>query len=137
MAAKDVFHNTVKLALQKDGWKITHDPFYIRAGGVELYIDLGAEKLIAAQKDNQKIAVEVKSFLAASAIAEFHTALGQFLNYRVALQKQEPDRILYLAITLDIFDNFFRLDFIQDVMKIYQLNLLIFDPEQEEVIEWK
>lgn len=137
MTAKDVFHNTVKLALQKDGWKITHDPFYIRAGGVELYIDLGAEKLIAAQKDNQKIAVEVKSFLAASAITEFHTALGQFLNYRVALQKQEPDRILDLAITLDIFDNFFSLNFIQDVIQIYQLNLLIFEPEQEEVIEWK
>jgi len=66
MPAKDIFHNTVKNALQKEGWTITHDPLSIRFGKVELYVDLGAEKLIAAQKNGEQIAVEIKSFLADS-----------------------------------------------------------------------
>jgi len=57
-------------------------------------VDLGAEKLIAATKDHQKIAVEIKSFL--EAISEFHTALGQFLNYRAVLKRKDPDRVLFL-----------------------------------------
>lgn len=85
MPAKDIFHNAVKLALEKDGWLITDDPIYLDYGGVELYIDLGAEKLIAAEKEGQKIAVEVKSFISGSAISEFHKALGQFINYLLTI----------------------------------------------------
>lgn len=74
--AKDRFHQVVKTALVKDGWNVTHDPLPIKVGRVEMEIDLGAEQLLAAERENQKIAVEVKSFLAsASAISEFHTAL--------------------------------------------------------------
>jgi hypothetical protein len=85
MSAKDFFHNAVRLALEKDGWLITDDPLYFRLTAlVKIRIDLGAEKLIGAEKDHQKIAVEVKSFIGLSAISEFHTAIGQFLNYRIA-----------------------------------------------------
>ena len=75
--AKDVFHNTVKKALEKDGWKITHDPYRLRYGVVDVYIDLAAEDAIAAEKEGRKIAVEVKSFIGGSNVSEFHTALGQ------------------------------------------------------------
>ncbi|NEO57720.1 MAG: hypothetical protein F6K54_34445 [Okeania sp. SIO3B5] len=86
MSARDFFHQEVKNALIKDGWSITHDPLSIRFGGVDISIDLGAEQLIGAEKDNQNIAVEIKSFLPkSSAISEFHTALGKFINYRAAL----------------------------------------------------
>lgn len=51
-------------------------------------IDLGAEKLLAAEREGEKIAVEIKSFLSPSAITDFHLALGQFLNYRTALRKK-------------------------------------------------
>lgn len=88
MAAKDATHFIVKHALEKDGWTITHDPYYLKVGGVEFYIDLGAENIIAAQRNNQKIAVEIKSFLGASSVSEFHTALGQFINYRYALEPE-------------------------------------------------
>ncbi len=76
--AKDIFHNTVKIALQKDGWKITHDPYQLRYGVADVYIDLAASEAIAAEKEGRKIAVEVKSFAGGSTISEFHTALGQF-----------------------------------------------------------
>ena len=92
--AKDRFHDIVKTALVKDGWTVTHDPFDLKAGGVEMEIDLGAERLLAAERQNEKIAVEVKSFLASSStISEFHRALGQFINYRVALKIVDPERL--------------------------------------------
>ncbi len=61
--ARDLFHDAVKKALIKDGWQITNDPFFLKVGGVEFYVDIGAEKLIAAERNNEKIAVEIKSCL--------------------------------------------------------------------------
>ncbi len=137
MSAKDVFHNAVKNALQKEGWIITDDPLFIRFGGINIYIDLGAEKVIAAEKDGQKIAVEIKSFLAPSAISEFHLALGQFLNYRLVLERQDPERILYLAITVDAYDSFFILPFTQMAIQRHQLKLIVYDPETEVIVQWQ
>jgi len=85
----------------------------------------------------QKIAVEVKSFLGASDVTEFHTALGQFLNYRSALRLTEPERDLYLAVPEDVYDEFFRRRFIQRIIIEYQLKLLIFNPEKEEILQWR
>ena len=79
MPSLDIYHDLVKAALQTEGWKITHDPYPLNAGGTELYVDLGAEKIIAASKQNKKIAVEVKSFSGKSQITEFYAALGQYL----------------------------------------------------------
>lgn len=66
MAAKDKYHDHVRRALEKDGWTITHDPYFLKLEGVTYPVDLGAEKMIAAQKENKKILVEVKSFIAES-----------------------------------------------------------------------
>ncbi|MDB9307563.1 XisH family protein [Aphanizomenon sp. CS-733/32] len=138
MSAKDIFHNTVKIALEKENWQITDDPLYLRLTAlVKIRIDLGAEKLIGAEKDNQKIAVEVKSFLGLSAISEFHTAIGQFLNYRIALGQQDPERVLYLAISQDIYQEFFTDSFIQTVLQTYEIKLLVFDINKEEIVLWK
>lgn len=76
MPGKDHFHDAVRHALETEGWTITDDPLFVRVGKVEMYIDLGAEKLLAAEKEGRKIAVEIKSFSKASAINEFHSALG-------------------------------------------------------------
>jgi XisH protein len=137
MAAKDLFHTAVKQALLKEQWTITADPLVLKIEGVKFEIDLAAEKVFAAEKAGQKIAIEVKSFLNNSAIADFHNALGQFLNYRLALQMKEPDRKLYLAVPFDTFASFFQEPFIQEATKVYQLRLVVYDPEKEVVIEWK
>jgi hypothetical protein len=137
MSAKDVFHEVVKKALQKDGWQITHDPLSISVGGVNLSIDLAAEKLIAAEKEGEKIAVEIKSFLErSSAISEFHTALGQFINYRGALRRRQPDRVLYLAVPLTTYKTFFSLDFPRDMIEENQVKMIIYDVEHEVIAEW-
>ncbi len=84
--ARDIFHDAVRKGLEKEGWVITDDPLRIEAGGADMQIDLGAEKVIAAEKGEEKIAIEIKSFIGASNISEFHMAVGQFINYRVALE---------------------------------------------------
>lgn len=137
MAAKDEYHEAVKEALKKDRWQVTKDPLYLAVGGVELYIDLGAEPLIAAEKDDEKIAVEIKSFLLPSTISEFHTAVGQFLNYRRALRATEPERRLYLAVPLEIYQTFFALPFIQEGVAEYQLHLLVYEPEEKVIVSWQ
>jgi len=137
MSAKDVFHQVVKKALQKDGWQITHDPLSISVGGVNLSIDLAAEKLIAAEREGEKIAVEIKSFLeGSSAISEFHTALGQFINYRGALKRRQPERVLYLAVPLTTYKTFFNLDFPRDMIEENQVKMIIYDVEHEVIAEW-
>ncbi|MEQ8754145.1 MAG: XisH family protein [Coleofasciculus sp. G1-WW12-02] len=137
MVAKDLFHDAVKNGLEKEGWVITDDPLRIRAGRVDMRIDLGAERLIAAEKGEEKIAVEIKSFITPSNISEFHTAVGQFLNYRVALEEQQPDRVLYLAVPLGTYQTFFNLPFVETIIERFQLRLLVYEPKDEVVLEWK
>jgi hypothetical protein len=138
MSAKDRFHDVVKIALQKDGWTITDEPLKLPIERLtSLYIDFGAEKLLVAQRDNQKIAVEVKSFLGASTLSEFHTAIGQCLNYRYALEELDPDRKLYLAIPVAIYRDFFSVPFIQSVIQKSQTSLIVYDAAQEELVKWQ
>lgn len=136
MSAKDKFHEAVKNALQKEQWLITHDPLHLDFADVEMYIDLGAEKLIAAQRDQEKIAVEIKSFLRVSAISEFHIAVGQFINYRLALSQTNPEHILYLAVPSDTYNSFFLLRFPQLVIQQYQLKLIVYQIRQERIVQW-
>ncbi len=134
--AKDLFHYIVKEALIKEGWNITHDPFPVAIGDVQMQIDLGAELLLGAEKENLKIAVEIKSFTNPSPISEFHTAVGQYLNYRRALRSQEAERVLYLAVPSQIYDDFFHLRFIEEGVKEYQLFLAIYDIEKRSILQW-
>lgn len=135
--AKDIFHETVKTALEKDGWQIIHDPYRLRYGIVGVYIDLATEEAITAEKEGIKIAVEVKSFAGSSNISEFHTALGQFLNYRTALESsEEPERLLYLAVPKDVYQTFLRFEPAITVIKRYEVFLLIYDSEQEVIKKW-
>jgi XisH protein len=137
MAARDLFYDAVKQGLLKEEWVITGDPLIIKIGKVKLEIDLAADKVVAADKAGQKIAVEIKSFLNPSAITDFHAALGQFLNYRLGLQMTESDRPLYLAVPIDTYKTFFQERFVQEAVKIYQVKLLVYDPVKEEIVEWK
>jgi hypothetical protein len=92
--------------------------------------------VIGAEKAGQKIAVEIKSFLNPSTITDFYNALGQFLSYRLALEKNESNRILYLAVPLDVYESFFQFDFTQSAIQAYQIFLIVYDPSQETIIQW-
>jgi len=136
MSAKDLFHQAVKTALEKENWLITNDPLRLPFGLFNFYIDLGAEEMIAAEKEQRQIAIEIKSFTAASTINEFHTVLGQFLNYKLALKMQQPQRVLYLAVPVDIYESFFQIDFTKEAVQCYQLKIIVYNPQNEEILRW-
>ncbi len=118
MSAKDIFHNTVRTALGKDGWTITNDPLFFKlTQQFKINIDNEAEKFLVAFSATRKIAVEIKIFVGRSAVSEFHLAVGQFLNYRVALEKLASERVLDLAIPTDIYQDFFSDSFVQAVLR--------------------
>jgi hypothetical protein len=136
MPARDIYHEIAKRALIKDGWTITDDPLTLKFGETELYVDLGAEKVIAAEKGNDKIAVEIKSFLGKSIIAETQDAIGQFIMYREVLNDYDADRMLFLAIADEVFEIDFTEALRNLVLKRLEIKVLIFDSEKEEIKKW-
>ena len=136
MAAKDVYHDTVRIALVKDGWMITHDPFSLRAGKRDLQVDLGAEKLLIAERMNQKIAVEVKSFISPSPVRDFEQAFGQYLLYSSIMEQRYPKRVLYLAVRDEVYFTFFKEEIVEIATQVRPINILVFDAVQQEIVQW-
>jgi hypothetical protein len=135
VARKDLIHDAIVASLKKAGWTITHDPLRLVFEDKPLAIDLGAE-LITAERDERKIAVEIKSFISTSSLSDFHVALGQYINYRIALSRIEPDRTLFLAVTDETYDDFFESKFAQTVIQEMRMNVIVCAPEVEEVTRW-
>src|ERR1051325_5819576 len=130
MPRKDVFHDTVKSALVKDGWIITHDPYPIEYNRETLYVDLGAEAPIAAERNGRKIAVEIKSFLGKSGITDLYHALGQYVIYRILIERGEPDRTLFLAMPTEAYATVLDVAEGQELIQNENLHLLLYNSER-------
>ncbi|MDM8527735.1 element excision factor XisH family protein [Anaerolineales bacterium HSG24] len=50
-----IYHDNMKNALIKDDWIVTHEQMHLKWGAKDMYVDLGAEKFMAAEKNGQKI----------------------------------------------------------------------------------
>lgn len=137
MPARDTYHEAVVHALEKEGWQITHDPLVLIFRGINLILDLGAERVIALERGDERIAVEIKTFERVSALNEFHSALGQFFNYRLGLRLRQPERKLFLAVPASIFASFFQLEFVQLALTEAQIALLVYDPDAEVIVQWQ
>ncbi|KJH71529.1 element excision factor XisH family protein [Aliterella atlantica] len=136
MPARDIYHDTVKFSLQKDGWTVTHDPFPLQIGKKRLSVDLGAERLISAEKGIQKIVVEVKSFVGQSDVKDLEQALGQYILYRQILNEMGIERSLYLAVSRPTFISVFTIELGQVLLKNQIIKLIVFDDEREEIVQW-
>jgi hypothetical protein len=136
MSKQDAYHSQVRKALENDGWTVTHDPFTIRLEDVKFYVDLAAEKTIKTGEETRKVAIEIKVFGGLSFLNEFEKALGQYLIYKQFLDDLFPERILFLAIADDVFEESFSLPSIKAVVSRQAMKLLIFNPEREEIIKW-
>ena len=137
MSRRDFIHEAVKSALIKSGWTITNDPLLLEFGEEDMYIDLGAERLLAAERGTEKIAVEIKSFAGPSPVTDLHNALGQYQVYYAVLEKNEPERKLYVALSKSVFDELSKMDTFQLVVKRFRVALLVVRIEEEEVDLWK
>ena len=105
--------------------------------GVDVEIDLGAEQQpIAAEKDGEKIAVEIKSFLGNSDINEFEKALGQYLLYGAILMEKEPERRLYLAVPETAYDGLFSRPVVNRLVKSLKIRFILFDEVEGRITQW-
>ncbi len=136
MPAKDIYHDAVRNALIKEGWTITDDPLILSIGKRDLFVDLGAEKLITAEKDHQKIAVEIKSFIGKSRIDDLEKALGQYILYDEIMMDKQENRMLYLAIKKSAYEDIFEEPIGRLLLRRNLVKLLVFDEKREVILEW-
>lgn len=136
MPARDQHHDHVRRALANDGWTITHDPLRLRWGVRDMYVDLGAQQLLAAEKAERKIAVEIKSFAGPSPIDDLEKAIGQFILYHDVLASVEPERVLYLAVSEMIYLDIFSEPVGQLLLEKRRVRLVVFSLEKEVIRQW-
>ena len=136
MSRRDDLHFSLRRTLEKDGWIITDDPLILVLEKTLLKADLGAEKFFTAEKEGRKIAVEIKDFDSASVISELEKTMGQLQLYQWALEEQEPERRLFLAVSQDIYTRHFQKPIFQLAVRRNKINLLVYDPHQEAILQW-
>lgn len=134
--ARDIFHQNVKEALIKEGWTVTDDPLTFKIGKMQVQIDLGAERLIAAEKGSERIAIEIKTFGSLSFITALYEAVGKYIIYRNVLKQIQPDRVLFLALPESIFDRFFEEDIIRDTVQEEKINLILYNHTDKLITRW-
>ncbi|KOR33031.1 hypothetical protein TI05_03595 [Achromatium sp. WMS3] len=136
MPAKDLYHDNFKQSLIKAGWVITHDPYTITFGTKDVFIDLGAERIFAAEKDDQKIAVEVKSFRGHSEIIDLEVAIGQYVFYHSLLKRADPERKLFLAVPQYVVLNTLNESIARPVIEDLSIAIIGFDQKLEIIRQW-
>src|SRR5262249_10926944 len=134
--ARNIYHECVRSALKKDGWVITHDPLRLSWGGKDMYVDLGAEQLLAAEKGGRRIAVEIKSFVGYSIMEDLENAIGQFALYRAVLAEVDPDRVLYLAVPIAVLRDLFDEPLGKLLLQHKLAQVIGFDPQEEVLLQW-
>lgn len=132
--ARYPFHDAARTALERDGWTITHDPLTLKAGLHNLYVDLGAERLIGAERGSERIAVEVKSFVGPSEVADAQQALGQYLMYRMILAQEDPAREMILAMPVEAWGGLFATALGRDLVSEFSLSVLVLEPIVKRII---
>lgn len=134
--AKDIIHEPVKRAIKNAGWTVTNDQYTVQFAEFTMYADLAAERVIAAQRGKDKIAVEIKSFVKRSPVQDVRDALGQYVMYRAYLAQIEPDRKLYMATSMRAYRDVFSLKAVEFLVQQFAIALIVVDIEREEVIRW-
>ncbi len=102
-----------------------------------MYVDLGTKRLLMATRAEEKIAVEVKSFVSASEMEAFRDAIGQYAIYRAVMRRTYPGYTLYLAVNDIVFNSLFEEPIGQLMIEDENLKLIVFDAEQEVILQWK
>ncbi|MEZ4866963.1 MAG: element excision factor XisH family protein [Caldilineaceae bacterium] len=134
--SNDKIYEEVKDAIENDGWTITDDPLMLEYGSLRTFVDLGAERVIGVERNGEKIAVEIKSFLGRSVVNDIENALGQYVLYRSLLGRLEPERKLYVAVSTTAYKNVFQTDAVREIMEELRVSFMVVDLATKEITEW-
>lgn len=138
MGRNDFYKEHVRKALENDGWQITHDPLFTPFDDTELKVDFGAERVLIATKEREKIAVEVKNFLHASEkMNELNRLIGQHTNYLKSFAVHDPNRKVYIAVTEEAYHRVFCMPMMAANVTDLNMRFIIFNPYTCKIISWK
>ncbi|MEN0050395.1 MAG: element excision factor XisH family protein [Bacteroidota bacterium] len=138
MARRDKIYEIVKIALEKDDWKVKKKPLAVKIPGEdkELEVDMEAEKVMVAKKGSKQIAVEIKSFAEPSIIHTFHKVLGQYVNYKDLIAANKQPHELFVAIPDFAFDEIEKSPFMLGQMKKYGMKAFVVNLEEKVIEKW-
>jgi len=135
--ARNIYHDAVVHALTADGWRITDDPMSVEYGDQNIYVDLGtARATLGAEKAGRKIAVEVQSFLSLSPLRDLEEAVGQYKVYETILAESKPDRQIYMAVPIRVYEGVLSQKFGHLIVSRLGVRLLVFDHRQPRIVRW-
>jgi len=135
MSARDRYHEEFKTALENEGWIVTDDPLIVQLGVIKVKIDLAAERLIIAERGDERIVIEIKTFGHLSFITDLQDAVGQYMCYQFMLDKTNSDRILYLGVPTKVYDRY-EDEPILEIFEALNISLILYDPETENIDKW-
>ncbi len=134
--ARDIIHFAIRRALEKEGWLVTDDPLNISSGNTRFYIDLAANRFVTAEKRDEKIAIEIKSFNYVSILEPFYCALGKYLAYQSALKEAGSTRRLFLGIANRTYFRLKQIPIFLRIFKEFDIQLIIVDTKKEKIVQW-
>ena len=133
MPAKGRYHDAVVHALTKAGWIVTAEQVAVILGERRLWIDLEAAKM----SERLAILVEVKGFeKMPSPVDYLADAVGKYVLYRAALDYGGVTTPLFLAVPTAAYKGILSEDIGQQVISKADVNLIVFDPVEEEIVLW-
>lgn len=136
MPTQDLYHDVVKNALRKDGWRITQTALQLKVGANTRAGELWEGPLLAAEQDERKVAVAVNSFVGRSDLADLAQTLGQLALSRPRFHAMELDRVLYLAVRQATYSACFAEGDGKLLLARQHMPLLVFDPRTEAIVQW-
>ncbi|MEG3978451.1 element excision factor XisH family protein [Microcoleus sp. herbarium8] len=136
MSARDIYHDAVKSALIKDNWRSAADPYLIQCEDIDLTADIADARLIAAEREGHKIVVNIECFVGRSLMTDFHLAVGRYKLYQMLVEKTAPEYELYLAIDDITYNNFFRREGIDFLVRATQIKMFVVNIDEEDIVQW-
>ena len=136
MPTPDLYHDVVRNALRKDGWRITHTALQLKARAEASAEELWEGPWLIADKDERKVAVAVSSLVGHSNLADVLQTWRRLALSRSQLHTMDADRVVYLAVRQATYSACFGGTEGDLLLAKEHMQLLIFDPRAEVIVQW-